>query len=93
MLVLGEWNWFLHFTLVCLLLVNSNTIDFYILILYPVILLNLFISSNSFFVCKFLRTSYTQVHVIYMKTTLMSIDREMDKEDVVYIYSRILVSH
>ena len=48
MLVLGEWNWFLHFTLVCLLLVNSNTIDFYILILNPMILLNLFISSNSF---------------------------------------------
>ena len=48
MLVLGEWNWFLHFTLVCLLLVNSDAIDFYILILNPVILLNLFISSNSF---------------------------------------------
>ena len=48
MLVLGEWNWFLHFTLVCSLLVNSDAIDFYILILNPVILLNLFISSNSF---------------------------------------------
>ena len=48
MLVLDEWNWFLHFTLVCLLLVNSDAIDFYILILNPVILLNLFISSNSF---------------------------------------------
>ena len=48
MLVLGEWNWFLHFTLVCSLLVNSDAIDFYILILNPVILLNLFNSSNSF---------------------------------------------
>lgn len=54
---------FSNFNFNCLLIVHINTINLYIMILYPVNLQNLFLSSTTFS-CRFCRIFCTDDHVI-----------------------------